>query len=121
MSGRDIIVIGASAGGIEALTGLVGALPGDLTAAMFVVVHLQPNSPSHLPAILRRVGRLSAHHPKDGERIRPGQIYVAPPDHHLLVEPGRVRLGRGPRENRFRPAVDPLFRSAAVAYGSRVI
>jgi two-component system chemotaxis response regulator CheB len=88
---------------------------------MFVVLHVAPDAPSELPAVLSRSGPLPAHHPKDGEPIRSGRIYVAFPDRHLLVERDRVRVVRGPKENRHRPAVDALFRSAAVVYGSRVI
>jgi two-component system chemotaxis response regulator CheB len=118
---RDIVVIGASAGGVEALMQITAKLPDRLSAAIFVVLHLHPEVPSLLPRILSRAGPLSATHPTDGESIRYGRIYVAPPDHHLLVEPGIVKLSRGPTENTFRPAIDPLFRSAAVAYRSRVI
>jgi two-component system chemotaxis response regulator CheB len=118
---KDIIVVGASAGGIEALRALVGGLPEDLAAAVFVVLHTSPESPGMLADILDRFGKLPATNAQDGERIRPGRIYVAPPDRHLLVEPGVVRTTRGPKENRFRPAVDPLFRSAAQTYGPRVI
>ena len=121
MPGHDIIVIGASAGGVEALMGVVRALPSDLPAALFVVLHIPPDGASALPHILAAAGQLPAAHPRDGDPIEHGRIYVAPPDHHLLVEEGRVRVTRGPRENRYRPAVDPLFRSAARAYGSRVI
>jgi two-component system, chemotaxis family, protein-glutamate methylesterase/glutaminase len=121
MPGHDIIVIGASAGGVEALIAVVGALPCDLPAALFVVLHVPPDGTSVLPRILTSAGRLPAAHPRDGDPIEHGRIYVAPPDHHLLVEPGCVRVVRGPRENRYRPAADPLFRSAARAYGSRVI
>ena len=118
---KDIIVVGASAGGIEALRVLVGGLPKDFAAAVFVVLHTSPESPGLLADILKRSGRLPAVSAKDGERIRPGRIYVAPPDRHLLIEPGVVRVTRGPKENRFRPAVDPLFRSAAQVYGPRVV
>lgn len=121
MPGHDIIVIGASAGGIEALRTVVGALPADLQAAVFIVVHVPAQSPSILPQILDREGPLGVTHAVDGEPITYGHVYVAPPDNHLLVEPGRVRVVYGPRENRYRPAVDPLFRSAAVAYGPRVV
>jgi two-component system chemotaxis response regulator CheB len=100
---------------------LVRGLKPDLPAAVFVVVHLEPNSTSHLPEILSRAGPLQAVHPRDGAPIVPGRIYVAPPDRHLLIANGRLRVVRGPRENRFRPAIDPLFRTAAVAYGPRVI
>lgn len=120
-AGHDILVIGGSAGALEALRRLCADLPGDLPAAVFVVVHISPNSRSVMPELLSRVGKLKAHHPVDGEPIQPGRIYVAPPDHHLLLEPGKVLLRRGPHENRTRPAVDPLFRSAAIAYRSRVI
>jgi len=118
---KDIIVVGASAGGIEALRVLAGGLPADLPASLFVVLHTSPESPAMLADILDRSGSLPALSPKDRDRIRPGTIYVAPPDRHLLLEPNRVRLTRGPKENRFRPAVDPLFRSAAQTYGPRVI
>ena len=121
MSGHDIIVVGASVGGLDALRAVVADLPSDLPAALFVVWHLAPESPALLPDILQRAGPLPALHPHDGEAIRPGRIYVAPPDHHLLLEDGRMRLRHGPKENRFRPAIDPLFRSAASAYGPRVI
>jgi two-component system chemotaxis response regulator CheB len=121
MPGHDIIVMGASAGGVEALMEVVRALPRHLPAALFVVLHIPPDGASALPQILANVGPLPAVHPRDGDPIEHGRIYIAPPDHHLLVEPGHVRLTRGPRENRYRPAVDPLFRSAARAYGPRVI
>ena len=121
MPKRDIIVIGASSGGIEALRTIVAELPKDFPAAVFVVVHTGPDSPGILHQILTRAGDLEALDPQDGEQIVPGRIYVAPPDRHLLVEPGNVCLSRGPKENRFRPAIDPLFRSAAQVYGPRVI
>jgi two-component system chemotaxis response regulator CheB len=118
---KDIIVVGASAGGIEALKKLVSGLPPDLGAAVFVVQHTAPNSPGLLPSILQRSGRLPALSVKNKAPIEPGRIYVAIPDHHLIIEPGTVRSTRGPKENHSRPAVDPLFRSAALAYGPRVI
>ncbi len=118
---KDIIVIGTSAGGIEALRVLVGGLPDDLAASVFIVLHTSPDSPGMLADILNRFGKLPATTARDGERIRPGRIYVPPPDRHMLLEPGVVRLTRGPKENRFRPAVDPLFRSAAQTYGPRVV
>lgn len=121
MPGHDIIVVGASTGGVEALAELVSGLPADLPAALFVVLHIPAQATSALPVILERASPLRAAHAVDGELIRQGRIYVAPPDLHLLVERGRVRLVRGPKENRCRPAVDPLFRSAARAYGPRVI
>ena len=115
-----IVVIGASAGGVEAVRALAAALPPDFAAAVFVVLHIGARE-STLPWLLNQVGPLRACHPWDGMPIHAGQIYVAPPDHHLLVEPGQVRLTRGPRENWARPAVDPLFRSAARAYGPGVV
>jgi two-component system chemotaxis response regulator CheB len=118
---RDIIVIGASAGGIKALKELVAALTEDLPAAVFVVLHVAPTKPSILPQILSRAGPLPALHPSDGQPVETGYIYVAPPDHHLLLSDGQIRVLRGPKENAQRPAVDPLFRSAAAAYGPRVI
>ena len=118
---RDIVVVGGSAGGLEPLRALVGALPSDLAAAVFVVVHGSRDTPGFLPQILRRAGPLPAKHAVDGAVIEHGRIYVAPPDHHLLLEDGRMRVTSGPRENGFRPAVDPLFRTAAHSCGSRVI
>ena len=120
MLGHRIITIGASAGGVEALTQLVRHLPPDLPAAIFIVLHIPAYAISALPRILSRNGALPAIHPQDGQAIQPGQIYIAPPDHHLLVENGYLHLVRGPRENSHRPAVDPLFRTAARAYGQRV-
>jgi two-component system, chemotaxis family, protein-glutamate methylesterase/glutaminase len=121
MPGHDIIVIGASAGGVEALRELARGLPSNLPAAVFIVLHVPPASPSLLPRILNNSGPLRARHATNGEAIERGRIYVAPPDHHLLVERDRVRVVRGPKENRARPAADPLFRSAAHAYGTRVV
>lgn len=120
MPRRDIIVIGASAGGVSALTDLVARLPSDLPAAVFVVVHVPPYADSRLPEILQRAGPMPARHARDGDTIRPGRILVAPPDRHLVLRPGRVGLTRGPRENHSRPAIDPLFRSAARVFGARV-
>lgn len=121
MPAHDLIVVGASAGGVEALSGLVADLPANLPASVCIVLHVSPDVPSYLPDILSRAGRLPASHPEDGEALAAGRIYVAPPDQHLLVESGRVRVVRGPTENRHRPAIDPLFRSAARAYGPRVV
>jgi len=121
MDAHDIIVIGASAGGIEALREVVGSLPSDLPAALFVALHISPHKPSMLPAILTRAGKLPANHPVDREEIKRGRIYVAPPDHHLIIEDGHVAARRGPRESRHRPSADTLFRSAADAYGQRVV
>ena len=118
---KRIVVIGASAGGLDALRALVSALPEDFEAPIGVVLHTSPQSPGVLPDILSRAGRLTAVSPGNRERLIPGRIYVAPPDRHLLVEPGRVCLTRGPHENRFRPAIDPLFRSAAQVFGPGAI
>ena len=121
MAERKIIVVGCSVGGVEALQKLVAGLPAKFRPTLLVVMHLAPQSTSVLPDILNRSGELPASHPRDGEAIRPGHIYVAPPDNHLLIEDGRMRISRGPKENRHRPAVDPLFRSAARYYGRQVI
>ncbi|WP_207956144.1 chemotaxis protein CheB [Rubrobacter marinus] len=107
--------------GIEALRQILGELPGDLPAALFVVVHLPEDSPSALARILDRAGPLTAKNPEDGETIREGHVYVARPNLHMLLEDGKVRLTHGPKENRHRPAVDALFRTAAVAHGPRVV
>jgi two-component system chemotaxis response regulator CheB len=121
MPGRDIIVVGASAGGVEALGALVRGLPADLPAAVFVVLHVPPHGTSVLPNILRRAGPLPADHARDGEEIKPGRIYIGPPDFHMLIKNGSIRLARGPTENSHRPAIDPLFRTAARRYGRRVV
>ena len=121
MPQRNLVVIGASAGGIAALQKLVHALPADFPAAILLVVHMSPESPGLLPDILNRVR--TACRPgkaRHGDPIENGHIYVAPPDGHLLVGANRtIQIGHGPKENRFRPAVDPLFRSAAVNYGAQ--
>lgn len=120
MPGHEIIVIGASAGGIEAMTKIAPDLPATIPAAIFVVQHIPATGPSMLPEILRRAGALPARHPADGDAIEHGWIYVAPPDHHMLIEPGHIHVVRGPKENGFRPAIDATFRTAARAYGPRV-
>ena len=118
---RDVVAIGASAGGVEALGALVEMFPAELPAAVFVVLHLLPTGTSMLPEILSRRGKLPAASARDGEPIRRGRIYVAPPDLHMLIEDGQVALSNGPREHGHRPAVDPLFRSAASHCGERVV
>ncbi|MBT1706085.1 chemotaxis protein CheB [Chryseosolibacter indicus] len=121
MEKRNIIVIGASAGGFEGLKKIVAGLPPNLDASIFVVWHIAPDVRGVLPQVLNNIQTLHGAHAVDMEPIKRGRIYVAPPDHHLLIEKGWVRITRGPKENRFRPAVDPLFRSAAYAYRSQVI
>jgi len=118
---RDLIVVGASAGGVEALSQLVARLPADLAAAVLVVLHVPPDRPSVLPRILGLAGPLPATHAKGGERAEHGHLYVAPPGRHLLVHDGTLRLSAGPKEGGHRPAIDPLFRTAARAAGSRVV
>jgi two-component system, chemotaxis family, protein-glutamate methylesterase/glutaminase len=121
MAKRDIIVVGASAGGLTALKAFVSSLPSDFKGSVFVVLHIPPHVKTMLPAILSRSGLLKAVQPKDGEPIEEGKIYVAANDHHLLIEDDKVVIKRGPKENRFRPSIDALFRSAAYNYGPRVI
>src|SRR5579884_73318 len=116
----SLVVVGASAGGVEALQRFVGALPGDFAAPVLVVLHASPTGRSYLPEILSRAGKLPAVHGLDATPIEPGRIYVAPPDAHLIVTDGRLGLVKGPRENGHRPAIDPLFRTAADAYSSHV-
>ena len=120
MPGQAIIVVGASAGGVEALLTLAEVVPPDLPAAVLVVLHTSAR-PSTLPRLLSRRGPLPADQATDGAPLQPGRIYVAPGDHHLLVARGHLHVVQGPQENGFCPAVDPLFRSAAEAYGPHVI
>src|SRR5262245_41179827 len=117
MHTRHLVVIGTSSGGIDALRVIAGALPADFPAAICILLHVGSESPGVLHEILDRAGPLTAVLARDAERLQPGRIYIAPPDNHLLVEPNRVRVTKGPKENRFRPAIDPLFRSAAQVYG----
>jgi two-component system chemotaxis response regulator CheB len=118
---RDVIAIGASAGGVEVLLDMVRTLPADLPAAVFVVIHVAPGHTSALPELLSQRGPLPARHPLHDEKIVPGTIYIAPPDNHLIVRQGSMEVVRGPKENGHRPAADVLFRTASAAYGSRVI
>jgi two-component system, chemotaxis family, protein-glutamate methylesterase/glutaminase len=118
---RDLIVVGASAGGVEALAKLVADLPQELPAAILVVLHVLSTGTSVLPNILDRAGALPASSARHGQLIERGHIYVAPPDHHMLVGDDHLELTHGPRENGHRPAIDPLFRSAARSHGARVI
>jgi len=117
-----MVVIGASAGGVDALVQLVRTLPMSFPAPICVVLHIPADSPSLLPQILSREGQLEAKHAGHGDEPKPGTIYIAPPDRHLVIgRDGRLHVTRGPRENRHRPAVDPLFRSAAVVFRERAI
>lgn len=119
--GHDIVVIGASMGGVEALEYIASRLPADFPGTLFVVLHIPPSPTSRLPEILTRVGALPAQHAVHGEKIQRGHIYIAPPDNHLAVVNNRLHVTRGPKENGHRPAVDPLFRSAARAFRNRVV
>ncbi|MBV9092451.1 MAG: chemotaxis protein CheB [Streptosporangiaceae bacterium] len=121
VQGRDIVVVAASAGGLEPLRTVLASLPADLPACVLVVLHIPATGGRALPGILDRSGALRAAAATDGERLTPGRVYVAPPDHHLMIAGGLVRASRGPRQNGLRPAADPLFRSAALYGGPRVI
>jgi hypothetical protein len=121
MSATRRIVIGASAGGIEAVRTLVAGLPDTFSAPICIVVHTAPGSPGIMAEILGRDTRLPVSFARDGCRLQAGHISLAPPDEHLLLEPGRVRVTKGPSEHRFRPAIDPLFRSAAQVFGPAAI
>ncbi|MEU8658068.1 chemotaxis protein CheB [Actinoplanes philippinensis] len=118
---RDLVAVGASAGGVEALRGLVAGLPAGYPGAVLVVLHVPRAAPSALPGILSRSGPLPAGQARDGDVVRGGTVYVAPADHHLLLLDGHLRLSRGPAENGHRPGIDPLFRSVARAAGRRAI
>lgn len=120
MPHRDVIVIGASSGGVQALCELCQLLPPDFPASIFVVIHIGAN-PSIMPDILRGCGKLHAEHATNGMLPERGHIYVAPPDRHMLIENGQIRLTRGPKEHHTRPAIDPLFRSAALDCGERTV
>lgn len=121
MSGHDIVVIGGSAGGLKALIQICAGLPAGFPASVFVVLHRRRGTPSSLPKLLDGAGPLRAQEAVDAAAVSRGVITVAPPDHHLLLRPGHMLLRRGPYENRTRPAIDPLFRSAAIAYRARVM
>jgi two-component system, chemotaxis family, protein-glutamate methylesterase/glutaminase len=121
MPPHDIVVIGASSGGVDAVMRVASAFPKDFSAAVFIVVHVSPMTPSILPQILARSSRIPALHPSDGDEIQPGRIYVAPPDRHLLLTRNQIEVTSGPRENHHRPSIDVLFRSAAATFGPRVI
>ena len=118
---RDIVVIGASAGGVEALQGFFRALPANLQAAFLVVLHIPSDTPSQLDRIIGHSTPLAVDIAQDGEAIRNGHVYVASADRHLMATAQGIRLSRGPKEGRSRPSIDVLFRSAATAFGPRVI
>ena len=121
MPTHDLIVIGASLGGVEALQLVIATLAPDLPATICIVWHMSPESPGVLPAMLSKVSPLPVRFVQHNEPIAPGIIYVAPPDYHTLIVDHVFQLSYGPKENRFRPAIDPLFRSAAVAFGPRAV
>ncbi len=121
MLNGNLIVVGASAGGVAALRELAGGLPPDLAVPVLIALHIAPHAGTNLPDILSRAGPLPAAYARDGELLAAGRLYLAAPDHHLGVEDGHARLTRGPRDNGHRPSVDVLFRSAARAYGPRAV
>lgn len=122
MAHRDIVVIGASAGGIEALRSILSALPWDFQASLFVVVHTSEDSPGLLPEILNRKSKLPVLYAVHQAPVLPARVYVAPAGRaHMILDRGTIRLQQGPRENRNRPSIDALFRSAAYVYDGRVI
>src|SRR5688500_17631308 len=102
---RDIIVVGASAGGVDALKRLVKGFPADFRGTVLIVLHIPAYTESHLPRILSNAVRLPAVHPKDGDEMEAGKIYVASSDHHLILEEGKIKVAKGPKENRFRPSI----------------
>jgi two-component system chemotaxis response regulator CheB len=121
MSNRDLIVIGGSSGATAPLKSILGSFPADLPAAVLVVLHIPARSTGILTTVASAAGRLPVRQAEDGMSVERGHVYIAAPDHHMLVHGDRIRLGRGPRENMTRPAIDPLFRSAALSYGPRAI
>lgn len=121
MGNRDIIVIGGSAGATAPLKQILGRLPKDLPAAVFVVLHIPAQGIGILSTVASAAGPLPVLQAESGMVIKNGHVYLAAPDHHLLLYESQIMLGRGPRENMVRPAIDPLFRSAALRYGPRMI
>lgn len=113
MAGHDIVVMGGSAVGIPPIQRVLSAIPEDLPASFFVSIHTAAEGPRLLPGIFSRMASMPVDYARDGEEIRKSHVYLAPPDRHMLLDDGRIRLSAGPRENRHRPAIDPLFRSAA--------
>ena len=121
MQGHDIVVIGGSNGSINTMKQILKNLNPDLNAAFFFVNHLSPDSPNYLPNIFNTVSKIPVRSSEDGGKIEKGTLYVAKPDRHLILEDGEMKLTRGPQENRWRPSIDPLFRSAAAVYGTRCV
>ena len=121
MAGRDLVVIGGSAGALEALKALLAATPSTIESALLVVIHRGPELPGAMPEVLARSSTLPAHYAVDGEPFRYGHVHIAPPDHHLLVSGDQMRVTRGPTEHGLRPAIDPLFRTAAREHGPRTV
>src|SRR5262245_57948615 len=117
MENRDIVAVGTSAGGFEALLFLAKELPRDFPASVLIVIHLSNQCRSELDAILTQAGPLPATFAEHGQKLEKGRIYIGPPERHMLVDGDRLSLGTGPRENNARPAIDPLFRSAALCCG----
>ena len=120
MENEKVIVIGASTGGFEVIKSIISQLPPDFVTPIFIVWHMSPDIQGIMPHVLNKLNTISASNAVDGETIQSNHIYVAPPDHHMIIEKGVIKVSRGPKENLFRPAIDPLFRSAALAYGNRV-
>lgn len=121
MAGRDLVVIGGSAGALEALTALVSRIPLRMASTLLIAVHRGTEAPGRMPEVLSRCGTLHAEYAANDEVFEAGRIYIAPPDHHLLVSGNALRVTRGPREHGFRPAIDPLFRTAAREHGPRTV
>jgi two-component system chemotaxis response regulator CheB len=120
--GKHIIAIGASAGGLKVITEILSGLPAELDAAIFVTVHISKNSMADIiRQMFQKRSNLQCVIPQDGDKIKKGHVYIAPPDRHLFIEKGKILVTHGPHENRWRPSIDVLFRSAAAAYDSRVI
>lgn len=118
---RNVIVIGTSAGGVEALSELLSYLPAELNAAILVVLHISPSVPSQLDRVLAKRTALNVRVARDGDQLLPQTVFTASADRHLMITEQGIRITRGPKESRVRPAIDVLFRSAALSYGSRVI
>jgi hypothetical protein len=116
---RDIIVIGGSAGALAAILDIAGGFPRDFAGSIFIVSHVGANR-SRLPELLANAAQMPSAHAENGEPIRPGRIYAALPDRHMMIEGGHIRLSRGPRQHFTRPAINPLFRSAAASRSSRI-